>query len=70
VQKHNEKVFTNTLGPMFIFKAIDINHQSCLPFYDLSNDLNKTTNLHFIINIKKDILVEICVVIMQHLMVL
>jgi hypothetical protein len=26
VQKHNENVFINTLGPMFIFKAMDINH--------------------------------------------
>jgi hypothetical protein len=26
VQKHNENVFTYTLGPMFIFKAMDINH--------------------------------------------
>jgi len=54
VQKHNEKVFTNTLGPMFIFKVIDINHPSCPPSYELLNDLSKTTRLHFIINIKKD----------------
>ncbi len=26
VQKHNENVFTNILGPTFIFKAMDINH--------------------------------------------
>ncbi len=35
VQKYNEHVFTNTLGPTFIFKAMDINHQSCLPSYKL-----------------------------------
>ncbi len=43
VQKHNENVFIN----MFIFKAMNIDHQSCPPFYKLSNDLNKTTSLHF-----------------------
>jgi hypothetical protein len=26
VQKNNEHVFTNTLGPTSIFKAMDINH--------------------------------------------
>jgi hypothetical protein len=41
VQKHNENVFTNTLGPTFIFKAMDINHQSCPPSYKLSNDPSK-----------------------------
>jgi hypothetical protein len=41
VQKHNENVFTNTLGPTFIFKAMDINHQSGSLSYKLSNDSNK-----------------------------
>ncbi len=54
-------MFTNTLGPIFIFKAIDINHQSCPPFYKLSNDPSKTMGLHSTINIKKDMLVELCV---------
>jgi hypothetical protein len=53
VQKHNENVFTNTLGPTFIFKTMDINHQSCPPSYKLSNDPSKTTGLHSIINILK-----------------
>jgi hypothetical protein len=26
VKKHNENVFTNILGPTFIFKAMDVNH--------------------------------------------
>jgi hypothetical protein len=60
VQKHNENVFTNTLGPTFIFKATDINHQSCPPSYKLSNDPSKIAGLHFTINIKKDMLVELC----------
>ncbi len=60
MQKHNENVFTNTLGPTFIFKAMDINHQSCPPSYKLSNDLSKIVGLHFTIHIKKDILVELC----------
>jgi hypothetical protein len=34
VQKHNGNVFTNTLGPTFIFKAMDINHQSCPQSYN------------------------------------
>ncbi len=61
MQKHNEHVFTNTLGPTFIFKIMDINHQSCLPSCKLSNDPSKTIGLHFIIQIKKDMLVELCV---------
>jgi hypothetical protein len=46
VQKHNENVFINILGPTFIFKAMDINHQSCPPSYKLSNDPSKTMGLH------------------------
>ncbi len=46
-------MFSNTLGPMFIFKEMDINHQSCPPSYKLSNDPNKTMGLHFTIHIRK-----------------
>jgi hypothetical protein len=46
---------------MFIFKAMDINHQSCPPSYKLSNDLNKITGLDSTIHIKKDMLFELCV---------
>jgi hypothetical protein len=60
VQKHNENVFTKTLGPTFIFKAMDINHQSCPPTYKLLNDLNKIVGLHSTIHIKGDMLVELC----------
>jgi len=59
VQKHNENVFINTFGPTFIFKAMDINHQSCPPSYKFSNDLSKVVGLHFIINIKIYMLVEL-----------
>ncbi len=58
--KNNENVLTNT-NPTFIFKAMNINHQSCPPSYKLSNDLSKISGLHSIINIKKDMLVELCV---------
>jgi hypothetical protein len=34
VQKHIENVFANTLGPTFTIKTMDINHQSCPPFYE------------------------------------
>jgi hypothetical protein len=40
---------------------MDINHQSCPPFYKLSNDPSKTKSLYFIINILKYMLVELCV---------
>jgi hypothetical protein len=46
---------------MFIFKVMDINHQSCPPSYKLSNDPNKIGGLHSTIHIKQDMLVEICV---------
>jgi len=61
VQKHNENVFTNTLGPTFIFEAMEINHQSCPSFYKFSNDLSKTIGLHSTINININMLVELCV---------
>jgi len=61
VQKHNENVFTNTLGPTFVFKAMDLNHQLCPPTYKLLNDPNKTSGLHSTIHIKRDMLVELCV---------
>jgi hypothetical protein len=51
VQKHNEHVFANTLGPTFIFKAMDINHQSCPPFYKFLNDASKMIGLHSTIQI-------------------
>ncbi len=57
MQKHNE----DTLGPTFIFKALDINHQLCPPSYKLSNDSSKIVGLHSTIRIKKNMLVELCV---------
>jgi hypothetical protein len=60
VQEHNENVFTKTLDPIFIFKAMDINHQSCPQTYKLSNDSNKIMGLHSTINIKQEMLVELC----------
>jgi hypothetical protein len=39
---------------------MDINHQSCPPSYKLSNDPSKITSLHSTIQIKKDMLVELC----------
>ncbi len=54
-------MFINTLGPTFIFKAMDINHQSCSPSYKFSNDLSKIMHLHSTIHIKIYMLVELCV---------
>ncbi len=59
--KNSENVFTNTLGPTFILKAMDINHQSCPPSYKHSNDFCKIFGLHSTINIIIYILVELCV---------
>ncbi len=59
MQKHNENVFINTSSPTFIFKAMDINHRSCTPFYKLSNDLSKIIGLHFTIH-TKNMLIELC----------
>jgi len=52
VQKHNEHVVVNKLHPKFIFKTMDMNHQSCPPSYKLSNDLSKIIGLHFTIQNK------------------
>ncbi len=60
MQKHNNHVFANTLGPTFIFKAMDINCQSCPPSYKLSNHPNKIVDLHFTIQIFFFMLVELC----------
>jgi hypothetical protein len=69
VQKHNEHVFVNTLGPTFIFKAMDINHQSCPPSYKLSNDPSKIAGLHSTIqNLKNGL--NYVLIIMQCIMVL
>ncbi len=51
MQKHKDNVFVNTLGPTFIFKTMDINHQLCPPAYKLSNDPKNTTCLHSTIHI-------------------
>jgi len=60
VQKHNENLFINTLSLTFIFKAMDINHQSCLLVKKPSNYPSKTIGLYSTIHIKKNMLVELC----------
>jgi len=54
-------MFTNTSGPTFIFKTMDINHPPCPPSYKFLNDTSKIDGLHSIIHIKKDMLIEWCV---------
>jgi hypothetical protein len=46
-------MFVNTLSLTFIFKAMDINYQSCPPSYKLLNNPSKTIGLHSTIHIKK-----------------
>jgi hypothetical protein len=60
VQKYNENVFINTLGPTFQsneHQSSIINHAHHLT---LSNDLNKIAGMHFTIHIKIYMLVELC----------
>jgi hypothetical protein len=53
-------MFINTFIFTFIFKTMDINHQSCSLSYKLSNDPIKTISLHFTIHINIYMLVESC----------
>jgi hypothetical protein len=39
MKKCNENVFANKLSHTFIFKAIDINHQSCQPYFTNSETI-------------------------------
>jgi hypothetical protein len=52
VQKHNEIMFIN-VSRSFIFKAMDINHSSCMSSYKFSNDWSKIIHLHSMIHIKR-----------------
>jgi hypothetical protein len=57
VQMHNKIVFIKTLSPTFNFEAKDIHHYS----FKFLDDLNKIVNLHSIVCIKQEMLVELCV---------
>jgi len=57
VQMHNKIVFTKTLNPTFNFETKSIHHYS----FKFLVDLSKIVNLHSIICIKQEMLVELCV---------
>ncbi len=54
-------MFNNTTIHTFVFKAMDVNHISCLPAYKLSNNPSKIVGLHSAIHIKINTIVELCV---------
>lgn len=56
VRMHNKIVFTKTLSPTLNFEAKDIHHY---PFRFL-DDVSKIINLHSIICMKQEMLVELC----------
>jgi hypothetical protein len=60
-QKHNTIVINKTIGPTFIFEAINIHHHWCLTSYKLLNDPSNIASLHITIHIKQKKLVELCV---------
>jgi hypothetical protein len=61
-QKHNEKAFLRSEGDVFILCAQDRHHDICLQSFQLLNDANFIARLHFKNQVKKNTLVELCVI--------
>lgn len=61
MQKDSEYVFTKTIGPTFIFKAIDIHDPSCPSFFKLPNDPTKNYWVCIFCLAKRKYMVELCV---------
>ncbi len=59
-QKHNELVFFWSEGDVFILRAQDKHHDTCPQSFQLQNDANFTTGLHLEVQVKKNMLVELC----------
>jgi hypothetical protein len=60
-QKHNESIFLQSERDVFILHAQDRHHDTYLQSFQLQNDANFTTGLHSKVQIKKNMLVELCV---------
>jgi hypothetical protein len=61
VQKHNKFVLNKTIGLTFNFEVTNIHYHSYPSSYKLLDDPSKTIDLHIIIHIKQDMVVELCV---------
>jgi hypothetical protein len=59
--KHNESTFLQSDGNVCIFCAQDKHHDTCLKSFQLQNGPNFIIRLHYKIQIKKDMLVKLCV---------
>ncbi len=59
-QKHNESSFLRSEEDVFILRAQDRHHDTCPQSFQLQNDANFTTRLHPEVQVKKNVLVELC----------
>lgn len=59
-QNHNLKAFHDTLGQLYVFKALDTRHDTCPSHFTLSDDPHKTVGLHKILRLEPNMLVELC----------
>ncbi len=58
--KNNESTFLQSEGDVFILCA-QYRHHECPQSFQLQNDANFTTILHLEVQVKKNMLVELCV---------
>jgi hypothetical protein len=61
-QKHNELAFLQNEGDVLILHAQDRHHDICPQSFQLQNDANFATRLHLEIQVKKNMLVELCAI--------
>ncbi len=59
-KKNNELVFLQSEGDVFILRVQDKHHDTCPQSFQLQNDANFTTGLHSKVQVKKNMLVELC----------
>ncbi len=60
-QKHNESAFLLSEGNVFKLWAQDRHHDTCSQSFQLQNDTNFTIWLHSKVQVKKNMLVKLCV---------
>jgi hypothetical protein len=60
-QEHNESTFLLSEGDVFILCAQDRHHDTCFQSFQLQNDANFIAWLHLGVQVKKNMLVELCV---------
>jgi hypothetical protein len=59
-QNHNESSFLQSEEVVFILRAQDRHHDTCSQSFQLQNDANFTARLHPEVQVKKNMLVELC----------